>query len=71
MSKNRSPSAASFGPASGFRPVPLMWSVISISRPGPTSARRLPAALLRITVPQPSRARVRTGRTTSARPCPS
>ena len=51
----RGPSASSFGPASGLRPVRLMWSVIAIEATrAPTSGRSEPAAFVRITCSAPS-----------------
>src|SRR5581483_4152472 len=53
--------ASSFGPTRRFTPVRLMWSVMAISRPGPTSGRREPAAFVRMRTEAPAARRARTG----------
>ena len=55
-----------WGRSSGLCPVRLMWSEIAISRPGPTSGRSEPAALVSTRTSAPAAASARTGR--DARP---
>ena len=61
MSGNRAPSASALGPMSGFWPVRLMWSVMTMSVPGPKDGSSPPAALVRTTTVAPRRWNSSTG----------
>ena len=50
MSGKRGPSSSAFGPMSGVRPVRLMWSLMTMSVPGPNDGSSPPAALVRTTI---------------------
>ena len=59
------------GPINGLRPVRLMWSVITMSVPGPNDGSRPPAALVSTTIRAPRAWNNRTGWMTSPGSLPS
>ncbi len=64
-SGKRGPRSSALGPISGFWPVRLMWSRMTMSVPGPKDGSSPPAAFVRTTTLAPSRWNSRTGWTTS------
>ena len=64
MSGNRAPNRSSLAPTSGFCPVRLIWSSITISAPWANPVFTPPAALVRIRVLTPSTPSTRTANVT-------
>ena len=65
------PIESSFGPARRLTPLRLMWSLISMSRPGPTSGRSEPAAFVSTRISAPAARSARTGVRIASRSPPS
>ncbi|OQC28087.1 MAG: hypothetical protein BWX71_01012 [Deltaproteobacteria bacterium ADurb.Bin072] len=71
MSGKRGPYSSLFGPASGFLPVKLRWSVMSMALPGSRSFLRPPAAFEMSRFFTPSILKTRMGAVTSSAEYPS
>src|SRR5882672_3373925 len=65
MSGKRGPSVSSFGPRSGFVPMKLMWSLMTMRSPFSNDGFSPPHAFVRMIVSMPQALNTRTGKATS------